>query len=546
MAVNPHLKVYELINNAVGHQLSVPEFQRGFVWKPTQVRDLAESLWLKYPIGSVLIWDSEGGVEERIASDAKKPGLWIVDGQQRTAALCILFGRKPYWWPSAEDWEKTIKRYDIRFDIEAIEAPYFWTANAAIRRTKGDRWVKLSSLLNLDTHRDEDQKKLETLAKEIKIQGLCGDLDATSVYAKLDRVRKIREMDIISVTVDHELEDVVEIFSRLNNRGTKVTEADIYLGIVAAKAPGWVRDQFLPFLNVLKDYGFDISPNLLFKSLTAIAAGKTRYRDIPDEIWEAVAIEPAWKRCTEAWKNIVKSLAAYGVLSNDPMPTEAALVTLIALQDKFMDEASFDGSFYWFVQASRFGRYSGSGATSLDEDLRDIGDSETKDEAIRKLLKRFEHQKQIEQDEFMRDYSDARFGRFMLYLIVYKQGAQDWDEKGYRLGFEGTQALTDFRPQWHHIYPVKFLNEDFEEAQVNALANIAVIGSTINIRISKKDPMDYLDRYKIADVKLTQQFIPTNREELKKGNFPKFLEDRSKKLTEAANLYLSSLRGKLE
>jgi len=101
MAVEPNLKAWELVERAVGHYLSVPEFQRGFVWKPIQVRDLAESLWLDFPIGSLLIWNSSTAVEERIARDAKRPTLWIVDGQQRTTALCILFGRKPYWWPSA-------------------------------------------------------------------------------------------------------------------------------------------------------------------------------------------------------------------------------------------------------------------------------------------------------------------------------------------------------------------------------------------------------------------------------------------------------------
>ncbi|MGH7865725.1 MAG: DUF262 domain-containing protein, partial [Candidatus Binataceae bacterium] len=83
MAVEPNLKAWELVERAVSHELSVPEFQRGFVWKPTQVRDLAESLWLEYPIGSLLIWNSQGKVEERIAKDAKRPKLWIVDGQQR-------------------------------------------------------------------------------------------------------------------------------------------------------------------------------------------------------------------------------------------------------------------------------------------------------------------------------------------------------------------------------------------------------------------------------------------------------------------------------
>jgi uncharacterized protein with ParB-like and HNH nuclease domain len=46
-------KLRELVDRAVTHRWSIPEFQRGFVWKSTQVRDLAESLWLDYPIGSL-------------------------------------------------------------------------------------------------------------------------------------------------------------------------------------------------------------------------------------------------------------------------------------------------------------------------------------------------------------------------------------------------------------------------------------------------------------------------------------------------------------
>src|SRR3989344_7920286 len=166
MPVNPHQKIHDLVDSAVGHELSVPEFQRGFVWKPTQVRDLAESLWLEYPIGSLLIWQNQTTAEERIVRDAQRPNLWLVDGQQRATALCVLFGRKPYWWPTAEGWDKTMKRYDIRFDIEAKEAPFFQVANAAIRKAKGNRRIKLSELLVLDTAKETDQKHLESLAKE--------------------------------------------------------------------------------------------------------------------------------------------------------------------------------------------------------------------------------------------------------------------------------------------------------------------------------------------------------------------------------------------
>ena len=546
MAVNPHLKIHNLVDSAVGHDLSVPEFQRGFVWKPAQVRDLVESLWLDYPIGSLLIWNSRVGAEERIARDARTPADWLVNGQQRATALCILFGRKPYWWPDAESWEKALRRYDIRFDIEAKEAPFFTVANAAVRKTKAHRWIRLSDLLMLDTNKPGDSQKLQDVAKAIKLEDLCDGMDAMEVYARLDRVRKIREKDLVSITVEHELEDVVEIFARLNSRGTRVTEADIYLGVVAARSPGWVRDEFLPFLNVLKDAGFDINPNLLFRSLAAIAAGKTRFRELPDSIWDKETVEPAWKRTQKAWRSLVKRLAEYGVLSTETMPTQAALVTLVALQDKFQEEGSFDLPFYWFLQASRFGRYSTSGTTALDEDLRAINESTTLRDAIVRLLDRFEHTRIIDTEDFLADYGDSRFGRFLLYLLVWKNEAKDWDGHGYRLGFEGPQVLEDFQPQWHHIFPKKFLGDQYDEPEVNALANIAVIGPTINIRISAKNPMEYLKKYNITGEKLKQQFITPDLNTIPADKFMEFTKDRAQVLATEANRYLSAMRDRIE
>ncbi len=392
-------KLLELVDRAVGHRWSIPEFQRGFVWKPTQVRDLAESLWLDYPIGSLLVWNSNSQAEERVAIDSQRPGQWLVDGQQRTTALCVLFGRKPYWWPSADEWNKTLKRYDIRFDVDAKEPPFFWVANAGIRKARGNRYVPLAELLVLDTQKEQDQKALMTLARDIKTQGLCDGMDAMEVFTRLDRVRKIREKEIVTVTVDHELEDVVEIFSRLNSRGTRVTEADIYLGVVAARNPTWVRDTFLPYLKTLEAAGFDLNPNLLFRTITAVGEGKTRFKEIPDSFWNPDRIVPAWDRAKNAWKRLIARFREFGILSNDIMPTEAALVTIISLVDKFQDDAQFGTALYWFLQASRFARYSGSGTTSLDEDLRDIQGSSSLADAIPKLLRRFRHEDPVEPED---------------------------------------------------------------------------------------------------------------------------------------------------
>lgn len=535
------VKIRDIVDRAVNHNWSIPEFQRGFVWKATQVRDLAESLWLDYPIGSLLVWNSRGPVEEQHAQDAQRPGLWVVDGQQRTSALSILFGRKPYWWTSIDEWNKTLHKYDIRFDINAKEPPFFWVANAAIRRASKARYVPLRDLLVLDTSRDKDQKALQDLAKQVKIEGFCDGLDAMEVYTRLERIRKIRDKDIVAVTIDHELEDVVEIFSRLNSRGTRVTEADIYLGVVAAHNAGWVRDTFLPYLRSLAEAGFDINPNLLFRTLTAVGAKKVRFREISESFWQSESVAPAWERTAEAWKRLISRFREYGILSSDPMPTQAALVTIVSLVDKFQDSPDFRYALYWFFQASRFGRYSGSGTTSLEEDLRDVQDEKTLSDAVQRLLRRFPHDQPITEEDFLRDYGDARFGRFFLYLLVYRNKALNWDEHGHRIGFDGTSLLSDFRPQWHHIFPRKFLEGKVNDGLIDALANIAVIGPEINIRISAKDPMGYIAKYQITKDKLMQQFIDLGSDSLSPSGYVQWLRGRARRLAEVANEFLAEL-----
>src|ERR1700722_14295015 len=325
------ITIKDIVERSVNHKWSVPEFQRGFVWKATQVRDLIESLWLNYPVGTLLVWDSSGPVQTRSASDAQTPDLWVVDGQQRTTALCILSGRKPYWWPGNDAWEKTIRKYDIRFDVDTKDAARFVVANAATRRVKGTKYIPLNKLLCLDVSREADLKALQDMAKQVKVDGLCDGMDAMEVYTRLDRVRKIRDMEVVTITVDNDLEDVVDIFSRLNSRGTRVTEADIYLGIVAARTPGWVRDIFLPFVSQVTELGYEVSPNLVFRTLTGIGKKAVRYRSIEATFWNAASIQPVWDRTKKAWSLAIKHLKDNGIAGNALLPSDNGLATLIAL-----------------------------------------------------------------------------------------------------------------------------------------------------------------------------------------------------------------------
>jgi hypothetical protein len=74
--------VKDLVERSVNHKWSIPELQRGFVWKATQVRDLIDSLWLNYPVGTLLVWDSSGPVNEECF---RRTGSGSV-GSRRTTA----------------------------------------------------------------------------------------------------------------------------------------------------------------------------------------------------------------------------------------------------------------------------------------------------------------------------------------------------------------------------------------------------------------------------------------------------------------------------
>lgn len=366
--------VREIVDKAVTHKWGIPEFQRGFVWTPQKVRDLVDSLWRGYPIGSYLIWYGEDYQEPRTQDDAQAPDAWVVDGQQRTTAFCLLFGRKPYWWD--EGWGDALQRHDLRFNVLAEDEPFFSLQSAAMRGPAGRPWVPVREVLTAD-----DERLGEMVTRLLEDLGLPGSKFGM-LWPRLDRVRQIRQAQIPVVTVMLDLEDVTEIFARLNSAGTKVTEADIALALAASQNPGWARDEFLPFLKELEGAGFELDPNLVFRSCVGIGLGKARLKDVPRAYWKSAGLRDAWKRTARAWQELAQYVEARGILSSDILPTKTALVPLTILADRFPDTLGTEGPMVWLLHATRSGRYSGSALTALEQDLQAIQAAPSGGEAL--------------------------------------------------------------------------------------------------------------------------------------------------------------------
>ena len=106
-----------IVKSARDGEFAVPEFQRGFVWTVGKVRELADSLTRNFPVGSILTWKSSTAIQ-RGDADTTSQKSWIIDGQQRTTALCTLLGDRPAWWDTNNrTWTDHLNAFDVRLDI---------------------------------------------------------------------------------------------------------------------------------------------------------------------------------------------------------------------------------------------------------------------------------------------------------------------------------------------------------------------------------------------------------------------------------------------
>ncbi|MHA2612015.1 MAG: GmrSD restriction endonuclease domain-containing protein [bacterium JZ-2024 1] len=551
-------KVHEIVKQAVSKMVNIPEFQREFVWDPEQVKKLAESLYLGYPVGSFLLWNSSEYQEAKTAQGTQA-SLWIVDGQQRTMALCLVLGQKPYWWDDAESWNKALERYDVMANLlpeDGNDRLEFALPNPIRRRDP--RWVSIRRVLSVEKVED-----LTPLAWEIVGQ-ISHDPDQImkllqKVFARLHHLWQIREQEIPIIKIDHEVEDVAEIFARLNQEGTRVKEADVTLALAAVRNPGWVRKEYLPFRNDLEDHGWDLDAGILIRTMTGIGHGRARLIEVPKDFWSPENLPSVWEKARETISEVLKRLAEFGIMSSDLLPSTNSLIPLFVLHHRWGNKEGyrFGKALRWFLLANRDGRYSGSAITSLNEDVRAIFEAADFDNALENLLRHLRVSPEIGEDEFLIRYDRAgnRFLRLMLYLVIFRREARDWMDGTY-IGYDKTGApiITGFEPQWHHIYPRSVLRKaGVPDDKIHALANVTVLNERTNVnKLAGMQPSRYIRKFGISGQDLDAHLIPksfveaTNddallEEQWRVERYEDFLNERAQSLAQAANEFLQML-----
>src|SRR4051812_31154374 len=91
--------IRELIDMVSRGQIRIPTFQRGFVWEPNRVAFFMDSLYKRYPFGSLLFWRTKEPLktERQLGPfvlperDPDYPVDYVLDGQQRVTSVFGVF-----------------------------------------------------------------------------------------------------------------------------------------------------------------------------------------------------------------------------------------------------------------------------------------------------------------------------------------------------------------------------------------------------------------------------------------------------------------------
>ncbi|MDC0744163.1 DUF262 domain-containing protein [Polyangium mundeleinium] len=201
--------VDDILRKAKEGQLYIPVFQRNFVWEAEDVRKLFDSIYRGYPIGDLLLWETEHteGVRTDFGPLRFEPSRGrnhlIIDGQQRvTSLVAVLLARGT----------QASGKFSLFFDLAEGKFEY-----AQPRERVAESWLPLPEVA--DTMRFLQWLQARRLPPPL-------------VNVANQLVRALRDYRIPVYIVHAQDEGQIrEIFERLNTTGKRLEAKEVFAAI---------------------------------------------------------------------------------------------------------------------------------------------------------------------------------------------------------------------------------------------------------------------------------------------------------------------------
>jgi hypothetical protein len=503
--------------------IALPDLQRPFVWEDTKVRNLFDSLFLGFPVGTLVLWHTSTGKEARaVGSDkqAPRPPTLIIDGQQRLTSLVgVMEGRELV---DADGERRTVKLAfrprDGRFavaDAAITKNPEYlpnitelWTgkrSNAQIRR-------ELMNALR-DSGRAVDEAYEDAVERNLEVAKGISNYRFPTI--------EIRETGAEAVNE----EDISEIFVRINNEGKRLGQADFVLTLLSVYHRE-LRDQIEQRAREMSDGAVvEIDTQQLLRAACGVAFDRARMsavyrylRGIDPTTGEANAdrreqmikqLDDAARQCMEKtpWRDFLLRVRHAGFVCPALIASKNAIVNAYAFYTRGrradvpkvkLDEITAR----WVFGSLMTARYSSQSESAFEQDLARLSGVETTEDFIRvmdealnvaitgdywrlTLVNALETQKSRAPAALAFRAAQVVLGARALFSDQLLQNILDPPAEGKRAASES-----------HHLFPKDWLHARGirDRRRVNQVANLADVGWHENSSIGNSGPAEYVPR----------------------------------------------------
>lgn len=538
------MKISTALDKIDEKQLFVPAFQREYVWKRDDAKELIDSLIREYPTGTMLTWETNAPPELKGPHkyDAKQGAVRILlDGQQRLTTLYMLIrGEIPPYYTAPEILNDTRGLY---VNIGTLELEYFKKQ----KMENDPLWQNITSIFK-DEIWDQD------IFEGLKNRGIELTQDSAKLISgNIKRIENILKWDFPEQTIPIKasVREAINIFYKVNASGVSLTEAELALAQISGYWPE-ARDIFKRKLVELEAKGFVFKLDFIVYALLACLHHSGSNMKLLHDDGNSESIRLAWKQLEGSTLDyVVNIMQSHAFVDHtDEINSVYALIPIIAACYQkavsgagHLSEQEIRKIVKWFYYSQIRTRYISQLPQKLDRDLRMVRDSE---QPFDELLRVIQDERAL---EILPDEFEGRTTSHPLYTMMlwYFKSREAYC---FTTGVKLRQPMGKrYSLERDHIFPFSKLKaagygpeNRMKYALAQELTNRAILTQIANRTKSATTAKDYLTEVaaKNPDA-LAKQTIPSDPRLWEVENYEEFLKARRLMLANELNAFLGSI-----
>jgi len=538
------MKINQILDKIDDNQLFVPAFQREYVWKRENAKNLIASLIRQYPTGTLLTWETntppelKGDWEYNEMQGAVKV---LLDGQQRITTLYILIRDKiPPYYKESEILQDPRGNNGLYVNLKNLDLQYYMEKIMS----KDPYWVNITDIFKGEIRAYDVTRKISDIGIELSRE------EENIIHDNFTSVQNIPEMEFLeqSIPVKATLKEAIDIFYIVNASGVNLTDAELALAQISGYWPK-AREVFKRKLVELREQGFDFNLDFIIYCLLGIlhnvGSDMTKLHDSSND----QKLRDAWERLdSEILDYVVNFLRTHAYVDHSKeINSVYALVPIVVYLfnkgKESLSQTEIKKMVKWFYYSQIRQRYISQLQQKLDKDISIVVKSENPFDELLSII-RLERPLEITPDEFIGvDIRNALYS-LMRWYFKSKNAICLTTGIGIRQNMGKKYAL-----EWDHIFSYSLLkdrgynmNNRHKYALAQEITNRVVLTQVANRRKSNKYADVYLkevrEKYPQA---LKLQSIPEDESLWKLENFEEFLAARRALLAKQLNEFLTNI-----